>query len=75
LHELDGILDALERLNLTDSTSLPEHLQQSLKGLGLTVPDQVNVTDLIERIWELQERYLGSSAPEGQPGGGGAAPV
>ena len=75
LHELDSILDALERLNLSDSSDLPEHLEVSLRDLGLTVPDRVNVTELIERIWELQERYLGTIAPDGPPGTGGAASV
>lgn len=61
LHELDTMLDALERLNLQDSNTLPEHLRDSLRSVGLEVAERANVTELIERIWEMQERYLAGS--------------
>lgn len=63
LHELDGILDALERLNLHDSKDLPASLRRSLRDLGLGAGPRANVTELIERVWELQEQFLSSAGP------------
>lgn len=73
LHELDGILDALERLNLQDANELPSPLRRNLKDVGLEVGPRANITELIERIWELQEQFLSSSAPAEAPAGGSAA--
>ncbi len=70
LHELDGILDALERLNLQDANQLPAALRDSLRGVGLDAGPKANVTELIERIWELQEQFLSSGAPAEAPAGG-----
>jgi hypothetical protein len=70
LHELDGILDALERLNLQDANQLPAALRDRLRGVGLDTGPQANVTELIERIWELQEQFLSSGAPAEAPAGG-----
>ncbi|MDQ6748137.1 MAG: hypothetical protein M3010_08560 [Candidatus Dormibacteraeota bacterium] len=58
LNRLDSILDALERLNLADTTRLPSDLRQDLELAGVHVPARPNITDLIERVWELQEEYL-----------------
>lgn len=69
LHELDSILDALERLNLRDATELPPTLRQSLQDLGLEVPASANVTELIERVWELQEQFLGPAQGTESPAG------
>jgi len=70
LHELDGILDALERLNLQDANQLPSGLRESLRGVGLDAGPKANVTELIERIWELQEQFLSTGASaEAQAGG------
>lgn len=63
LHELDGILDALERLNLQDANQLPAALRDRLRDVGLDTGPQANVTELIERIWELQEQFLSSGTP------------
>ena len=58
LQRLDVILDALERLNLADTNRLPADLRQDLEAAGIHVPVRPNITDLIERVWELQEEYL-----------------
>jgi hypothetical protein len=58
LHRLDTILDALERLNLADTNRLPSDLRQDLEIAGIRVPSRPNITDLIERVWVLQEEYL-----------------
>jgi len=68
LHELDTILDALEQLNLHDNTSLPKHLRDSLESAGVSVSPRATITELIERVWEAQERYLQPGSPE-SPGG------
>jgi hypothetical protein len=60
LHELDSILDALERLNLRDAKDLPASLRQRLHDIGLEAGPRANVTKLIERVWELQEQFLRS---------------
>jgi len=70
LHELDGILDALERLNLRDANQLPEALQHRLRAVGLEAGPKANVTQLIEHIWELQEQFLSTGAPAEAPAGG-----
>ncbi len=62
LHELDGILDALERLNLREAKELPPSLRQRLHDLGVEAGPRSNVSKLIERVWELQEGFLGSGA-------------
>jgi hypothetical protein len=58
LHELDSILDALEQLNLSDTTRVPPTLRESLVSAGVEIPFRANITELIERVWELQEQYL-----------------
>ena len=72
LHELDGILDALERLNLQDANQLPANLRERLRQVGLDTGTKANVTELIERIWELQERYLSTGPGAETPAGGSA---
>jgi hypothetical protein len=70
LHELDGILDALERLNLHDSKELPATLRRSLRDLGVEASPNTNVTELIERVWELQEQFLSSGMSAEAPAAG-----
>ena len=58
LQKLDSILDRLERLNLEDSTNVGTELREELVEVGVRVPPKPNITELIERIWELQEEFL-----------------
>jgi hypothetical protein len=60
LHELDSILDGLERLNLRDAKELPASLRERLHDIGVEAGPRSNVTKLIERVWELQEQFLRS---------------
>ncbi|MDP9325408.1 MAG: hypothetical protein M3O87_02600 [Candidatus Dormibacteraeota bacterium] len=60
LRDLDDILDALEQLNLRDTTSLPQALRDRLRDFGVDAPAKANVTALIEQVWELQEQFLSS---------------
>jgi hypothetical protein len=63
LRELDEILDALEQLNLRDDTTISDALQDRMRDLGVHTPPRVSVTQLIERVWELQEEFLSPSIP------------
>ena len=62
LHELDSILDGLERLNLRDAKELPASLRERLHDIGVEAGPRSNVTKLIERVWELQEQFLRSTS-------------
>ena len=53
---------------LDDNTSLPKHLRDSLESAGVSVSPRATITELIERVWEAQERYLQPGSPE-SPGG------
>jgi hypothetical protein len=58
LQRLDSILDRLERLNLEESSRLSAELRADLEAAGVRVPARPNVSELIERVWELQEEFL-----------------
>ena len=58
LQNLDGILDKLERLNLEETNRLSAELRRDLEGAGVRIPPRPVVSDLIERVWELQEEFL-----------------
>ena len=65
LHELDSLLDQLEQLNLKDSNQLTSQLRERLAAIGVSAPSRANVTELIERVWEVQEQYLQAGGQEG----------
>jgi len=58
LQSLDSILDRLERLNLEETNRLSGDLRHDLEAVGIRIPSKPNVSDLIERVWELQEEFL-----------------
>ena len=58
LQRLDSILDRLERLNLEESNRLSAELRHDLEAAGIRIPPKPNVSELIERVWELQEEFL-----------------
>jgi hypothetical protein len=58
LRRLDDILEALEQLNLRDETQLPPHLHNRLLELGVENPDRHSISELIERVWALQQPFL-----------------
>lgn len=62
LRDLDDVLDALERLNLKDSSTVPQALRERLNQAGVKTAG-LSVTELIEQVWSLQEEFLGASAP------------
>ena len=58
LQRLDSILDRLERLNLDETNRLSSELRRDLEAAGIRIPTKPNVSELIERVWELQEEFL-----------------
>ena len=58
LRRLDDILEALEQLNLHDQTELPDVLAERLQELQVEEPRKKTVTELIERVWAVQQPYL-----------------
>jgi hypothetical protein len=58
LRRLDDILEALEQMNLCDKTILTQPLADELRGRGIESPHRYTVTELIEKVWELQQPYL-----------------
>ena len=58
LQRLDSILDRLERLNLEESNRISSELRHDLEAAGIRIPPRPNVSELIERVWELQEEFL-----------------
>ena len=64
LRRLDDILEALEQLNLTEASQLPERLLRSLAAHEIQVEDGVEVKVLIERVWQKQEGHMLSPRQE-----------
>jgi hypothetical protein len=58
LRRLDDILEALEQLNLTEASQLPDRLLRSLAAHEIQVEDGVEVKVLIERVWQKQEGHM-----------------
>jgi len=58
LRRLDDVLEALEQLNLHDQTELPDALARRLVELGIKDPYDQSITQLIEKVWGIQQPYL-----------------
>lgn len=58
LRRLDDVLEALEQMNLRDERALDPLLRQRLHEVGIEDPDRYNPTQLIERVWAVQQPYL-----------------
>lgn len=58
LLQLDGLLDDLEDLNLRDLVDLPVRIGSALMDLGVDDPYLLTVTELIDRVFDLQEPVL-----------------
>ena len=58
LRQLDGVLDDLEDLNLRDIAAIPTRLGRALMDLGVANPYAQTITELIERVFDLQEPVL-----------------
>jgi hypothetical protein len=64
LRRLDDILEALEQLNLTEASALPERVVRSLAAHDIPVEDGVEIRVLIERVWHKQEGHMLSPRQE-----------
>ena len=58
LSRLDAVLGELEALNLKGMTHLPVRLGNQLIEFGVDDPYDKTVTDLIDRVFELEEPLL-----------------
>jgi len=58
LRRLDDVLEALEQLNLHDQTELPDSLARRLVELGIKQPYDFTITQLIEKVWGIQQPFL-----------------
>lgn len=64
LRRLDDILEALEQLNLQESSQLPERVQRSLAAQEIPFDDGPEIRILIERVWRKQEAHMLSPRQE-----------
>jgi hypothetical protein len=58
LRRLDDLLEALERLNLAEATTLPLPVRERLEREGISCDPGLSFSRLIELVWEKQEKYL-----------------
>ena len=58
LRRLDDVLEALEQLNLNEVRELPDYVAERLVELGIEKPHRFTVTQLIEKVWAVQQPYL-----------------
>jgi hypothetical protein len=58
LRRLDDILEALEQLNLTENSRLPERVRLSLAAQDIPAESGTEVRVLIERVWRKQEVHM-----------------
>ena len=58
LRRLDDLLEALERLNLSEAKELPAAVKQRIEKDGITVEEGTTFSALIELVWHQQEKYL-----------------
>ena len=64
LRRLDDVLEALEQLNLSEATQLPDRVRRSLEAHQLPYEDGAEVRILIERVWRKQEAHMLSPRQE-----------
>jgi hypothetical protein len=62
MREIDGILDALERLNAASRCELPRWLADRLAALGIVELSGTSITTLIDRVFSLQGQIVGPGA-------------
>jgi hypothetical protein len=58
LRQLDAMLDALEDLNLNGMRFLPVRVGSALIDLGIENPYRWSITQLIDKVLELQQPLL-----------------
>ena len=58
LRQLDALLEDLEDLNLQDMAHVPVRIGSALMDLGVDDPYTLTITELIDRVFDLQEPVL-----------------
>ena len=58
LRRLDSLLDQLEELNLHDELQVSPSVASALEHEGVENPAAVSITDLIDRVFDIQEPLL-----------------
>ncbi|MGA7172410.1 MAG: hypothetical protein WCB86_05755 [Candidatus Dormiibacterota bacterium] len=61
LRRLDDLLEALEQLNLHESSHLTERMRQSLAAHGIPFDDGAEIRVIIERVWRKQEGHMATA--------------
>lgn len=64
LRRLDDLLEALEQLNLRETTSLTHRIRQSLSAHGIAFDDDPEIRVIIERVWRKQEGHMVGPRPD-----------
>ena len=60
LRRLDGLLGQLEELNLRDAVRVSRSIATALESEGVDNPQAFSITDLIDRVFDIQEPLLRS---------------
>ncbi|MGC1183954.1 MAG: hypothetical protein WBA31_02230 [Candidatus Dormiibacterota bacterium] len=64
LRRLDDLLEALEQLNLHESSQLTDRIRQSLASHGIPFEDGAEIRVIIERVWRKQEGHMTGARPD-----------
>ncbi|MGH7610263.1 MAG: hypothetical protein ACREOD_10105 [Candidatus Dormibacteria bacterium] len=64
LRRLDDLLEALEQLNLRETSQLTERIRSSLAAHGIPFEDGAEIRVIIERVWRKQESHMVSPRQE-----------
>ncbi|HEY6538230.1 MAG TPA: hypothetical protein VI138_04210 [Candidatus Dormibacteraeota bacterium] len=64
LRRLDDLLEALEQLNLHETSHLTERIRQSLASHGIPFEDGAEIRVIIERVWRKQESHMAAARPD-----------
>jgi hypothetical protein len=68
LRKLDGLLDALEELNMNDMTCVPTRVGGDLQHYGVVDPYRCSIPELIDKVFELQQPLLERLRAHSRPG-------
>jgi hypothetical protein len=58
LRRLDSLLGQLEELNLRDARHVSPSVASALEHEGVHNPNTISITDLIDRVFDIQEPVL-----------------
>ncbi|MGH7705994.1 MAG: hypothetical protein ACRENY_09025 [Candidatus Dormibacteria bacterium] len=64
LRRLDDLLEALEQLNLRETSQLTDRIRRSLAAQGIPYEDGLEIRLIIERVWRKQEAHMAGGRQE-----------